>query len=148
MKKDGHSMKFRLVTGIALLSAFAATLDAQNWPQWRGPAASGVSGEARLPERWSDTENVAWKAKLRGLGISSPIVWGDLVFVTSQAGSGEVRPGPRLVQGGNPAEAGERALGAGPASGQGKVVFLVTAFDRRTGGKRWEYELAAEGGLT
>src|SRR5262245_65903310 len=91
-------MPLRLLTGIVLLSAFVVRLDAQNWPQWRGPAASGVSSEARLPERWSDTENVAWKAKLRGLGISSPIVWSDLVFVTSQAGSGEVRPGPRLVQ--------------------------------------------------
>jgi len=142
----------RCVTVLSSIWVFAVlqapSLQARQWPQWRGPSASGVSPERDLPTRWSDSDNVAWKAAIRGLGISSPIVSGDLVIVTSQAGTGEVRPGPRLVQSGNPADAGERALGAGPAGGQGKVVFLVTAFDRRTGGKRWEYELAAEGDLT
>jgi outer membrane protein assembly factor BamB len=51
------------------------------------------------------------------------------------------------VQGGNPADAGERALGAGPGSGGGNVVFLVSAYDRGSGRKRWEYELQAEGDL-
>ena len=89
------------------------TAHAENWPHWRGPAATGVSGETGLPERWSDTENIAWKAPVRGLGISSPIVWGDQVFVTSQIGRSARRAGnhPTLVQGGNPADAGERALG-------------------------------------
>ena len=140
-------MQIRLVIGISLLSVFVVRLDAQNWPQWRGPAASGVSSETRLPERWSDADNVAWKAKLRGLGISSPIVWGDLVFVTSQAGSGEVRPGPRLVQSGDPVEAGERPLGSGPTSGDNRVMFLVSALDRRTGRTVWEFEHPAEGPL-
>ena len=96
---------------IATLGLLAAELNADNWPHWRGPSASGVSSEAKLPVRWNDSENVAWKTPVNGLGISSPIVWGDLVVVTSQAGSGTVRPGPRLVQGGNPLEAGERPLG-------------------------------------
>lgn len=134
-----------IVLGLAGLPA--ATLGAEDWPHWRGPSASGVSPERGLPTRWSDTENIAWKAPIRGLGISSPIVSRDLVFVTSQAGTGTVRPGPRLVQGGNPADAGERPLGSGPAAGDGKVVFLVSAFDRVTGRPRWEYELPAEGDL-
>jgi outer membrane protein assembly factor BamB len=138
-----------LHVGLIVLGAFAlcrASPSAEDWPQWRGPSASGVSPERGLPTRWSDSENIAWKARIRGLGISSPIVSGDLVFVTSQAGSGVVRPGPRLVQSGNPADAGERALGAS-AAGDGPVVFLVSAFDRRTGARRWEYELPAEGEL-
>jgi outer membrane protein assembly factor BamB len=132
---------------LGLTALCGASLRAEDWPQWRGPSASGVSSERGLPTRWSDTENIAWKAQIRGLGISSPIVSGDLVFVTSQAGNGEVRPGPRLVQGGNPADAGERALGAGPGRGDGAVVFLVSAFDRGSGRRRWEYELPAEGDL-
>jgi outer membrane protein assembly factor BamB len=140
-------MKLRLLTGIVLIGGLVARLDAQNWPQWRGPAASGVSSEARLPERWSDTDNVAWKSKLRGLGISSPIIWGDLVFATSQAGSGEVRPGPRLVQSGNPLDAGERPLGSGPTAGSNRVTFLVSAIDRRSGRPVWEFEHPAEGPL-
>jgi outer membrane protein assembly factor BamB len=135
-----------IVLGLSVLCG--ARVAADDWPHWRGPAASGVSSERGLPTRWSDTENIAWKAQIRGLGVSSPIVSRDLVFVTSQAGTGEVKPGPRLVQGGNPADAGERALGAGPGAGSGTVVFLVSAFDRATGRKRWEYELPADGGLT
>jgi len=129
------------------LSALSVNLRADDWPHWRGPSASGVSSERGLPTRWSDTENIAWRAPIRGLGISSPIVWRDLVFVTSQAGRGVVRPGPRLVQGGNPAEAGERALGGAPGKGDEKVVFLVSAFDRRSGARKWEFELPAEGDL-
>ena len=55
-----------------------------NWPQFRGPGATGVpSDESGLPEAWSATENVAWKAEIGGSGWSSPIVWGDRVFLTS-----------------------------------------------------------------
>jgi outer membrane protein assembly factor BamB len=133
--------------GLGLSVLFCGTLGADDWPQWRGPLASGVSPERGLPTRWSDTENIAWKAQIRGVGVSSPIVSGDLVFVTSQAGNGVVRPGPRLVQGGNPADAGERALGAEASRADGKVVFLVSAFDRRSGRPRWQYELPAEGDL-
>jgi outer membrane protein assembly factor BamB len=137
-----------LLTVTFVITTATTTAAADDWPHWRGPSGSGVSKEVKLPSKWSDTENVAWKAPLRGLGISSPIVSGDLVIVTSQAGSGEVRSGPRLVQGGNPLEAGERPLGGtGPTAGDGKVVFLVTAFDRRTGKRAWEFELPAEGPL-
>lgn len=132
---------------IAILGLLAVELNADNWPHWRGPSASGVSSEAKLPVRWNDSENVAWKTPVNGLGISSPIVWGNLVVVTSQAGSGTVRPGPRLVQGGNPLEAGERPLGNAAAVGDGKVTFLVTALDRTTGKRAWEFELPAEGPL-
>ena len=61
----------------------AATLAPDQWPQFRGPDASGVAEDAQLPERWSQTENVAWKTDIPGLGWSSPVVWGDRIFVTS-----------------------------------------------------------------
>jgi outer membrane protein assembly factor BamB len=132
----------------AILLAGIAQVRAEHWPHWRGPASTGVSSEKGLPERWSDTENVAWKAPVRGLGISSPIVWGDHVFVTSQIGRSVRRAGnhPTLVQGGNPAESGERGLGSTAATGD-KVSFLVTALNRNDGRKLWEYEVPAEGQL-
>ena len=135
---------------LAVMILMALTpLRAENWPHWRGPASTGVSTETGLPERWSDTENIAWKAPVRGLGISSPVVWGDQVFVTSQIGRSARRAGnhPTLVQGGNPSDAGERALGGGAAPIAGKVSFLVTALNRVDGRKLWEYELPAEGQL-
>jgi outer membrane protein assembly factor BamB len=101
-----------------------------------------------LPVHWSDTENIAWKASIRGLGISSPIVWGERVFVTSQLGGGESRRGPRLFQAGDAAAAGERALGGGASNiseGSQSATFLVTAFARTTGEQVWEYQFPSEG---
>ena len=90
---------------------------AADWPHWRGPNASGVAPDRTLPIRWSATENVAWKAPIAGAGVSTPIVSGDRVYVTSQIGAGIRREGnhPRLVQGGDAAAQGERALGADAA---------------------------------
>src|SRR5437588_3503246 len=55
---------------------------AANWPSWRGPQGTGVADERDLPLNWSDRENVVWKAPLPGGGNSTPIVWGDHVFLT------------------------------------------------------------------
>ena len=133
---------------IALILALAsvASGSAANWPQWRGPAGNGSTDEKNLPERWSATDNVTWKAELAGEGVSSPIVYGDRVFVTSQLGSGVRKPGnhPRLAQGAN-ATAGERALGGRHAGD--KTTFVVEAFSRRDGRKQWEYRLDAVGPL-
>jgi outer membrane protein assembly factor BamB len=140
---------FVIALSVAALSA-VSTLSADNWPHWRGPSASGVSPETGLPERWSDTENVAWKSPVRGLGISSPVVWGDQVFVTSQIGRSARRVGnhPTLVQGGNPGASGERALGgARTEAPSDRVTFLVTALNREDGRRLWEYEVPAEGNL-
>jgi outer membrane protein assembly factor BamB len=54
-----------------------------NWPQWRGPASQGISEEKGLPSEWSDTKNVAWKTPISGRGHSSPIVWGNRIFLTT-----------------------------------------------------------------
>lgn len=133
---------------IALLVASAGSLYADNWPHWRGPLASGVSTETGLPSRWSNTEGIAWRSPIRGLGVSSPIVWGNRVFVTSQLGTGASRQGPRLAQGAEAASSGERSLGAGAAAATPAaegISFLVTAFDRVSGAKVWESAIKAEG---
>ena len=73
------------------LALFASAASAGNWPQWRGPHFNGSSAETGLPTTFSPTENVAWKATLPGVGASTPIVWGDHVFLTAQvAGSREL----------------------------------------------------------
>ena len=56
---------------------------AENWPGWRGPTGDGISSEKNLPTRWSKTENIAWRKPIAGEGHSSPIVWGDRVFLTT-----------------------------------------------------------------
>jgi outer membrane protein assembly factor BamB len=56
---------------------------AQEWPGWRGPKGDGTSAETGFPLRWSPTEHVKWKAPIPGKGHSSPVVWGDRVFLTT-----------------------------------------------------------------
>ena len=53
------------------------------WPRWRGPSGQGVATDGSYPDRWSATENVLWKTPVPGTGNSSPIVWGDYVFLTT-----------------------------------------------------------------
>jgi outer membrane protein assembly factor BamB len=122
---------------------------AADWPHWRGPAGTGTTSETNLPVRWSATENVAWKAPIGGLGVSTPIVVGDRVIVTSQLGAGNRQPGnhPRLVQGGDAAAAGERALGGSRAAALAldRTTFLVEAFHRTDGRRLWQYRLDAQG---
>jgi outer membrane protein assembly factor BamB len=58
-------------------------LHAENWPGWRGQSGDGISTEKGIPTRWSSTENIAWRIAIPGEGHSSPIIWGDKVFLTS-----------------------------------------------------------------
>ncbi len=53
------------------------------WPRWRGPSGQGVVNGTGYPETWSATENVQWKVRVPGQGNSSPIIWGDKVFLTT-----------------------------------------------------------------
>lgn len=55
---------------------------AENWPHWRGPTGQGVSAETDLPITWSATEHVRWKVALPDKGNSTPIIWGDRIFLT------------------------------------------------------------------
>src|SRR5437016_13384241 len=64
-----------------------------DWPQWRGPLATGVAPQANPPITWSETKNVRWKVALPGKGHSTPIVWGDRIYLTTAIPYGEaVRP--------------------------------------------------------
>lgn len=59
---------------------------AANWPSWRGPTHDGVTEETDLPLKWSTTENVKWKIALPERGNSTPVVWGDKLFLTQAVG--------------------------------------------------------------
>ena len=66
--------------GFAILCTVAR---AENWPQWRGPRGDGTSLETGIPTAWSETQNVRWKTPIPGKGHSSPVVWGDRIFLTT-----------------------------------------------------------------
>src|SRR3954465_4246296 len=75
-----------LLPSIIALVALAPIVSAENWPAWRGPRGDGTTTETNLPLQWSATENVKWKTALPDRGNSTPIVWGDRVFVTQAVG--------------------------------------------------------------
>lgn len=83
---------------LILLTAPAAAerdrADAQHyWPQWRGPLGTGVAPHAQPPVQWSETKNIRWKAALPGKGHSSPVVWGERIFLTTAVPYGDpVKP--------------------------------------------------------
>ena len=79
-------MTKRFLHCAAALLFMAATVSADNWPQWRGPQLNGLSGETNLPVKWSTTENITWKLPLPERSGSTPIVWGDHVFLNVAEG--------------------------------------------------------------
>ena len=74
--------RFSLLSLIASF-AFISAVQAENWPQWRGPKNDGISTEKNLPAEWGPDKNVVWKFKMPGRGSSTPCVWDDKIFVTS-----------------------------------------------------------------
>ena len=129
------------ITARCLVASFgsllmAAPAAAQHWPQWRGPDGLGVSADTDIATRWGPDENIAWRVPLAGIGTSTPVIWGDRIFLTSQLGTGPIDergaqfPGTR------------RATTRGQTDG---VTLLVQAFRREDGHVEWEHRLTAEG---
>lgn len=119
-----------LLLGI-LLSANSAMAQDANWPQFRGPGARGIADDIGRTDTWSATEHVAWTRDIAGRGWSSPIVWGDRVFLTSAVSFGEVEEAKKGLYFG-----GERK--DRPDS---EHVWLVVCLDLNTGEVVWEQEV-------
>jgi len=138
--KDVTMRRMALVVAAAVLLVWSLPVSSASgpgdWPYWRGPAADGMAvGDA--PLTWSATENVRWKTDIPGLGHSSPVIWGDYIFLTTAiktgaAGAAASAPPP-------PAEAGRGRGGFGGGGGpQVEHKFDVIALDRRTGKILWQ----------
>src|SRR5262249_56401675 len=97
----------RILSVLGTLAGFASLAFADNWPGWRGPDGQGHSAERDLPLKWSPKENVRWKAPLPDAGNSTPVVWGDRVFVTQAT---EKTTWPPEGPNGGPAAARRRSL--------------------------------------
>jgi outer membrane protein assembly factor BamB len=71
-----------LVGAVLLLTISSGQTRADNWPTWRGTTGMGLTSETSLPAHWSATENIRWKTPLPERGNSTPIVWGNRIFIT------------------------------------------------------------------
>jgi outer membrane protein assembly factor BamB len=116
----------RFATAILIIASFSLAY-AENWPSWRGPGSLGISFERGIPAKWDLAKDVKWKVEVPGLGHSSPIVWGNRIFVTTAVNS-------------NPAEANWQK--GFPQSNrkpdQGEISWKVLCFDSETGKLLWE----------
>ena len=124
-------MRYPLVPLLAACLGFcwvSRTSAQENWPQFRGERSSGVAETAKLPERWGPAENVAWKTELPGTGWSSPIVWGDKVFLTSAVAEKKVAPPRKGLY-------IENVLGR---TAEGEHRWMVYCLDFRSGKILWE----------
>jgi outer membrane protein assembly factor BamB len=111
----------------ALLMAFFSIAYAENWPGWRGPGSLGISTEKGIPAKWDLAKNLQWKVEVPGLGHSSPIVWGNRVFVTTAISSD---PKEDYWEKGFPRS------DRGPDAAE--ISWKVFCFDRDTGKLLWE----------
>lgn len=118
--------------GLLLTATFSL---AENWPQWRGPRHDAVSRETGLPAEWGDTKNVLWKVAMPGMASSTPAVWGDKIFLTSEAGNdlvllclgtdGKERWQRKLGEGSSKARGGEGNSASSSPCTDGKLVFAL-----------------------
>jgi outer membrane protein assembly factor BamB len=130
--------------------------ETSSWPAWRGTTGTGVAPGAQPPIKWSDQQNIKWKAKIPGLGYSTPIIWKDRIYLLTAIETNEGGAAPAAAT--NPPPAADRPEGGppkggkrgGPGGGKGgggfgggggptKVhEFAVIALDRSTGKIIWQ----------
>ncbi|HUF47671.1 MAG TPA: PQQ-binding-like beta-propeller repeat protein [Vicinamibacterales bacterium] len=141
------------VLALLIISTVPASVPPEAWPGFRGPNTDGLAADAKLPTSWTTIDNVAWAVDVPGRGWSSPIVWGETVYVTSAISSGAFKqPSPGIY--GNDYIAELRAQGVSDdeimkrvrardnefPSESDAIRYMVYAFDAKTGARRWERE--------
>jgi len=155
----------KTITALALLISAAAATAAQpskmqldNWAQWRGPLGSGVAPNATPPAEFSETQNLKWKVAVPGEGFSTPIIWGDKIFLLTAVNTGkrvEPKPGDAApaakteapqpkADATQPPPGGRKGKGGfgGGGFGGGQAPtelyqFTVLCLDRKTGKTLW-----------
>jgi outer membrane protein assembly factor BamB len=112
---ENDGMKALLLGALTLLACSTKSTSArENWPELRGPEQNGHSEAKKLPLAWSETNNVAWKSAIHDLGWSSPVVWGDQIWITTAT------------------EDGKHVFAVCVNSQTGKIVHDIKVFDTET----------------
>src|SRR5215470_3081200 len=121
----------------------SASSDPAHWRQWRGPFFNGVAKGA-APVEFGDAKNIKWKIAIPGRGFSTPVIWGDRIFLTTAISTGKItQPAPAQTQSPpsqNPGGGrGQTRGGPGGGAGAGEEhKFVVMCLDKKTGKTLWE----------
>ena len=120
------------VAAVAVVLAAIVQVSANDqWPQFRGTQAGVAADDPALPDTWSQTENVVWRLDVPGIGWSSPVVWNDLVFVTTAVGPGRTTAPQAGFYEGHDNRSSTRV----------PTRWMLYAVDVKTGRIRWEQEI-------
>ena len=119
----------------------AQSVDSAHWPQWRGPYFNGMArGDA--PTTWSDTTNIKWTADIPGRGFSTPVIWGDRIFLTTATPTGKPAAAPAATPApatpAPQANASPQRRPGGEVGPQPEHKFEVFCLDRKTGKILWQ----------
>lgn len=142
MRQTWRSVYLALLLAVASPSIPAQVSAQAHWPQWRGPYFNGMArGDA--PTTWSDTNNIKWKANIPGRGHSTPIIWGNKIFLTTAIPTGKPAPASPQATPDSQQQApvDRRARGRGPGGSAGpqpEHKFDVLCLDRKTGKLLWQ----------
>jgi outer membrane protein assembly factor BamB len=128
----GITVVFLLTSACTQTPAAAAD---DSWPTWRGPAANGTAPNGNPPVTWSESENIKWKVEIPGRGHSSPVIWGNKIFLQTAIGTGQVKSAE--AQAAPPAAPNGRK---GLSTGAPKTIhkFDLVCVDRAAGRILWE----------
>src|SRR3954447_16070700 len=125
---------FLLISGTRIEGSVTSSDALHNWPQWRGPLANGMAPYANPPIQWSEKKNISWKVLLPGKGHSSPIIFGDQVFVVAAVPVGEAQ---KPVY-----DTAEGTHDSVPVTHRHQ--FTISALNRESGNVRWKNVLREE----
>src|SRR5262245_11830956 len=135
-------MRYRsFVIALSLVIGGGLAVQAENWPQFRGARAGVAPDDPALPDTWSTTQNVAWKLDMPGRSWSSPVVWGDHIFVTSAidtAGDKPLRPTSEYIG----RSGGGTMTFQDLESQKTPIKWVVYDVDFKTGKIRWQQDAA------
>lgn len=152
MKRAVPLLVVLLVLGLSV--AGAPPDGGKSWPGFRGHGMSGVAPGAKLPEKWSKSEGIAWSAAIPGNGWSSPIVWNGTVYVTTAVGTKAFKqPSPGIYGNDYVAELQKQGLSMEEimkrlrerdnenGSESGELRYMLYALDAKSGKIKWEQEV-------
>jgi len=118
-----------MITFLVTLALVAEPAD-EHWPQWRGPGSNGNAHDNNPPTEWSESKNIKWKLPVPGKGSSSPIIWGEQIFITTAVPTGDAVQEAAPAR--EPAPSGGRRRGMRGVSPT-EHKYIVMAIHRNNG---------------
>ncbi|MEM1453086.1 MAG: PQQ-binding-like beta-propeller repeat protein [Planctomycetota bacterium] len=151
MKRSPARRALAATAAVLVASSFSGSsgehsADAENWPSWRGPDRNGVAPGPAAPTTWGEDSNVRWKVELPGLGISTPILWKDRLYVTTAVKTDRVPEGadaaPAKDPEPEPEQEGRRRRRRRTPPPTNLYEFRVLCLDRADGSVVWDTKVA------